>query len=596
MTSREISNQKKIHKLHKLIEEKEKENESLKIHHKNLHQRTVRYQKIFDKSYLAIWEEDVSGVYQILDSLPCKSGKELSNYLSVHTDITAKLIRRIKVIQINDYTFKMFDTKSKKELLSSLNRIIRTESYAGFNEIFVAMKDKLPNCRHETTAFSINGRKLDLLFTAYLPGRERGNILITMMDITKRKYNENELAQTIEKAEGQKRRTEVLQNILFTLTSSLDKENILKAILQEVKKIIPYSCANIRLLENGCLTVAVEEGYDNFGVGEYIMNSTIAIEKLKETQKYIHEGKIRIIPDTRDDPEWTVFPETSFILGYIGIPIRWNNKTIGLLSLASDKTDTFTHEEADKLEPFANVAAVALNSSQLFELAKDEVIKRKNIETSIKKSLVEKEILLREIHHRVKNNLSLIMSLINIQRGMLPDNIDPHIFQDLKQRVYTISLVHEKLYSSNNLSSVDLKTYLIGLTESIKLSPVFKKGIEFKIEIKEDIEIEADTLVPLALLLNELIVNSVKYAFPDKTGIINITVRNYLGNYKIIFRDNGIGLPKNRVTSSAQLGLDLVEILTAQIKGSITFTNDKGSVSTIVFPRKYNYLKKLKEY
>ena len=588
MNSREKSNQNRIHRLQELIKTKKNENESLKIHQENLQEHSFRYREIFDKSYISLWEEDVSGAYKILESLPCSTGRELSEYLSNHPDISGDLIRQLKIININDYTVQLFEAESKAELLELLisDKTLTQDPSPGFIKILTAMMDGDHNCQHEITTFTISGTKLNLLMNAYLPGKGNGNILISMMDITKRKHNEDTLTYTIEQAEEQKRRTEVLQNILLTLTSSLDKEEILNAILQEVKKIIPYSCANIRLLENDYLRVAAAVGYDDYGAEEFIRNSSVKVEELGDVSKFLNNGQISIISDTRNYPGWTVFPATSYILGYIGIPIRWNDQTIGLLSLNSDRTDSFTQADSGKLEPFAHAASTALQSSALFDLAKKEIRKRKEKEVSIKKSLGEKEILLREIHHRVKNNLSLIMSLINLQSGMLSDNIDPYVFEDLKQRVYTISLVHERLYSSNNLSSINLKSYLIDLTESVKSSSLFKEGIEFRMDIEDCVEIEADTIVPLALLLNELIINSVKYAFPGEPGIISITVSDDRENHKIIFKDNGIGLPENRVTSLAQLGLFLVESLAAQIGGSISFHNDKGAVSTIVFPRK----------
>lgn len=113
-----------------------------------------------------------------------------------------------------------------------------------------------------------------------------------------------------------------------------------------------------------------------------------------------------------------------------------------------------------------------------------------------------------------------------------------------------------------------------------------KEGIEFRMDIEDCVEIESDTIVPLALLLNELIINSVKYAFPDEPGIISIAVSDDRENHKIIFKDNGIVLPEDRVTSSTQPGLELVEILAAQIGGSVSFNNNWGAVSTIVFPLK----------
>ena len=588
MDNSEKKLQDRIERLQELIKAKKNENKSLKIYQEDLQQHTLRYRKILDKSHISLWEEDVSGAYKILESLPCSTGRELLEYLSSHPDTTGDLIRQLKIVNINDYSIQLFEAESRDELLEFLtsDKILTQAPSPGFLKILTAMKDGDYNCRHEITTYTISGKELNLLMTAYLPGRGNGNILISMMDITKRKHNEDALTHTIEQAEEQKRRTEVLQNILLTLTSSLDKEEILHAILREAKKVIPYSCANIRLLENGYLRVAAAVGYDNYGAGEFIRNSSVKVRKLWGAAESIKNRRIYIIPDTRTYPGWVVFPETSFILGYIGVPIERNDSPMGLLSLASDKTDAFTHTDSEKLEPFAHAVSAALQSSNLFELAKDEVRKRKETEASIKKSLGEKEILLREIHHRVKNNLSLIMSLINLQSGMLPLNIDPFIFEDLKQRVYTISLVHERLYSSNNLSSVDLESFLFDLTGSVRSSSVFKEGIEFRIEIEKAVEIEADTLVPLALLLNELIINSVKYAFPDEPGMISITVIDDMRNHKIIFKDNGIGIPENRKPSSSQLGLDLVEPLAAQIGGSFSFTNDGGAVSTIIFPRK----------
>jgi len=575
-----------IDKTKLLIEKKKKDNALLEIKKIQLNLEASRYQKIFDKSYISMWEEDVSKVYNFLETLPCKTGKELSEYLSNNPEITKKAIRRIKVIQINDYTIKMFESDSKKELLDSLSGIINIISVPGFIKLFRAMKEELSPFSYETSAFTLSGKKLDLFLTVYLPGKDKGNILISMIDISERKQQEKILRVNIIEANKQNKKNKVLQSVLLTLTSSLDKKEILKSILKEVRKIAHYSCANIRLLENGILRVAAEEGYDDYGAGEFIRNSRVLVEQLGEAEKFLPKGIVRIIPDTRKDSGWTDFPQTSFILGYIGLPIKWDNKTIGLLSLDSDKINTFTQIDADNLGPFVNAAAVALHSSHLFELATEEVSKRKTTEISIQKSLEEKEILLKEIHHRVKNNLSLIMSLINLQSSMLPDNINPLIFEDLKQRVYTISLVHERLYRSKNLSSVDLKSYLIDLIGSVRSSSIYKECIEFSINIEGAIEIEGTILVPLALLLNELLVNSVKYAFPVKPGTISITVSDNSLQHVIVFRDNGIGLPENRSNEISQLGLFLVESLVSQINGTVSFKNDGGAVTTITFPKK----------
>ncbi len=578
--------QNKIEKIKSQIEIIKKENMTLNLDKIKLTLQASRYQKIFDKSYISMWEEDVSEVYKLIESFPCKTAKELSEYLTNNPDKIKKTIRRIKVIQINDYTVKMFNSTSKKELLNSLRKITNIISYPGFIKLFSAMKEELSQCSYETEAFTTNGKKLDILLTVFLPGKGKGNIIISMIDISERKFHEETIKKNLNQSKEQKQKTEVLQSILFSLTSSLNKEEILKSILKEARKIIPYSCANIRFLKNGYLTVTASHGYNKYGAENFIKKSSLKVENLGDTKKFLKSGRINIIPDTMNYSGWTMFPETSYIRGYIGLPIKWKDQILGLLSLESDKINTFTQRDAENLEPFANAAAVALHSSHLFELATDEVLIRKTTEITIKKSLKEKEILLREIHHRVKNNLSLIMSLINLQSGMLPEKINPLIFEDLKQRVYTISLVHERLYSSKNLSNVDLESYLIDLTESVKSSSIFKPGISFIIQIEDKVELEGNILVPLALLLNELIVNSVKYAFPEKPGSISISVNDNGKDHIIIFKDNGIGIPENIETSPSQLGLFLVESLVSQINGTVNFHNDHGAVATIIFPRK----------
>jgi len=141
--------QNKINNLKVLIKERKKENDLLINQTKKLKLDTSKYQKIFDKSYISMWEEDVSGVYKLLDSLPTETNSQLTEYLSLNPKITSKLIRRIKIIQINDYTVKMFKASSKKELLSSLKSITHTMSFPGFIKLFIALKTKLPFFSYE---------------------------------------------------------------------------------------------------------------------------------------------------------------------------------------------------------------------------------------------------------------------------------------------------------------------------------------------------------------------------------------------------------------------------------------------------------------
>ncbi len=581
-------NQEKILNLKKAIKEKIKENKKLVRKEKNIKTQTNRYEQFFNKAYLSIWEEDPLEVYKFMDTLPCRSGTELKEYLSVHRETTMLLLRNLKVLSVNDYTVSLFASKNKTEFTKALDegKILSKESIPVFYTIFSAMMDNKFYCEGEITTYTLTGKKLNLLMTAYLPGRNNGNILISMMDISERKHREDSLEYTVQKTAEQNKTNRVLQSTILSLSSSLDKTEILNSILTEVKKIIPYSCADIRLLEDNNLRVAVSTGYEDFNALDFIKNNSIKLDQFGDAEEYIKNGKIQILADTHNYPGWRIFKETSFIKSFIGLPIMWNNKTIGMLSLNSDKTGTYSTDDSENLKLFAHAASIALQNSDLYTQTIEENQKRIKSEALITKSLNEKRILLKEIHHRVKNNLSLIISLINLQRDIVISSTDSAIFEKLKQRIYAISLVHEKLYCSGNLANVYFKSYITDLSQSIMSSEIFNNNIDIIIDIKDKIEIEPDILVPLGLLINEILFNSVKHAFPEGQGLISITAESEKDFYKIILKDNGIGMSKSRNTTVNLSGLDLVDSLISQISGTITFLNNHGTISTITVPKK----------
>ena len=590
MTDSFDSTQDKILSLQKAVKEKNIENKKLLRKQKNIKNQTNRYKQFFNKAYLSIWEEEPSEVYEIMDTLPCSSGTELKEYLSSHQETTILLLQSLKVLSINDYTVSLFSAKNKTEFINAFNegKILSEGIIPAFYTIFSAMLEGKSYCEDEISTYTLDGKKLNLLMNAYLSGRGNGNILISMMDISQRKKREESLENTIKKAAAQNKTNDLLQTIILTLSSSLDKTEILSSILTEVKKILPYSCADIRLLKDNCLKVAASVGYEDFNALDFITNNLIKVDQFGDAEKYIYNGKIQILEDTYKYPGWRIFKETSFVRSFIGLPIIWENKTIGIISLNSDKTGTYSRADSDPLELFAHAAAIALQNSELYDQTKKENQRRLNIESSIKKSLKEKKILLREIHHRVKNNLSLIISLINLQSNMVSKDIKPLNFEKLKQRTYSISLVHEKLYYSENLTNINFKSYMTDLVQSIRDTNIFNNNINIQIDLNETIGIEPDILIPLGLILNEIIFNSVIHAFPGRPGIINVSADIKDNNCRIELKDNGIGIPERHKTSSELSGLDLVETLISQINGTFNFSNNRGTISIIIFPLKQN--------
>lgn len=213
--------------------------------------------------------------------------------------------------------------------------------------------------------------------------------------------------------------------------------------------------------------------------------------------------------------------------------------------------------------------------------------KNKELETfqcELKKSLKEKEILLKEIHHRVKNNLQLVMSLLNIQARQ-SDYSDINDFLEKGQsRISSMALIHQNLYQTENLSKVDFQEYLEYLVDNINLTIGDKQEyINFTINAK-NIYFDVEASVPLGLIINELVTNALKHAFPKNVqGKIGIEIsQEKEGVFELIVSDNGVGI-FNAPKSKKSLGLELVNLLVAQLKGTIIQVAEVGTSYKINF-------------
>jgi PAS domain S-box-containing protein len=209
--------------------------------------------------------------------------------------------------------------------------------------------------------------------------------------------------------------------------------------------------------------------------------------------------------------------------------------------------------------------------------------------TALNRSLREKEILLREIHHRVKNNIQIISSLLNLQTHYIKDKSYIDMLRESQHRIRSMGLIHEKLYQSENLAEIDFTEYVKTLVYSLFRSYGVNTGrIAVKTDI-EDISLDIDTAIPCGLIINELVSNSLKYAFPgERTGEITIQLHSRNGHIELVVADNGTGIPEHidfRTTSS--LGLHLVTILVEeQLKGEISLDRNKGTAFHITFRKK----------
>lgn len=196
-------------------------------------------------------------------------------------------------------------------------------------------------------------------------------------------------------------------------------------------------------------------------------------------------------------------------------------------------------------------------------------------EATIAKSLNEKETLLKEIHHRVKNNLQVVSSLLSMQSRFIKDENALDAVNEGQTRVESMALIHQKLYQENNLSGVNAKEYIEDLADILKQSYQTDTEIEFEYHI-DDLMIDVDTIIPIGLILNELICNSLKHAFPDsEDGRITIALKEELNRLNLEVSDNGVG--SENTIADKSFGMVLIESLAMKLKASLKIETPIGT-------------------
>ena len=244
--------------------------------------------------------------------------------------------------------------------------------------------------------------------------------------------------------------------------------------------------------------------------------------------------------------------------------------------LFMERNNPITDRERRVYTIFANSLQTALlNALTLKE--------KEKAEKELKASLKEKELLLKEIHHRVKNNMQIISSLLSLQSNYVGGEA-VNVLKESQNRVKSMAIIHEKLYQSNDLTHINFKEYLEGLLNYLFYSYTGNsKDITIKLDV-EEVFLGIETAVPLGLIVNEVVSNSLKYAFPDGEGEITFKMHRRLDGFELRISDNGVGMPKESDFNTIKsLGLQLVSALVSQLDGSVELKRYKGTSYRINF-------------
>lgn len=220
-----------------------------------------------------------------------------------------------------------------------------------------------------------------------------------------------------------------------------------------------------------------------------------------------------------------------------------------------------------------------------------DLTERKIADDKIQQSLKEKEVLLKEVHHRVKNNLQIILSILNLQYSNITDKKTLDLLRDIRSRIKAMSFIHEILYQTNDFSSINFSEYISSITNNLIYSYTPNNSIDLKLDVG-NVFLDLDRAIPCGLIINEIVTNALKYAFIgssnekrlSKKGEVSISLTQTDNQIHLIIADNGKGFPKEiDYRNTESLGMQLVVTLIQQLRGTISLDNSNGAKYTIIF-------------
>ncbi len=526
-----------------------------------LQQSENRFRMLFDKAPVSFWVEDYSRLKQALDDLIKKNKiSDIRQYLQTRPERVKELVQKVNILDVNQKTISLYKAQNKTELLDKLTQIFVPESYEGFIEQIAAVAEGKTELQLETINKKLNGDIIQIQLNWSVPEiyqQDYARVFVGINDITERKWLQDSLA----KANQEK-----------------------SVVLDSTAEMIAYYDRKLRIVWcNRAMAVNFESTPDQLAGKscyelwhnrtEHCVNCPVMVKVLETGQA---QEAVRTTPKDQ-------------ILSVRAYPILDDQARVthvgAFIQDITDqkKTENRINEYYHELEENQKAAM------NLMEDLTGEVEDRRRVQKQLQASLKEKEALLSEIHHRVKNNMQIVQSFINLQSQHIKDQPALDAFQDLNDRIRTMALVHEKLYRSDDLSQIDFADYIKSLVT--RLFAAYKaERLQGALQLKcEHVLLDIETAIPCGLLINELVTNIIKYAFPDglqRKPEIYIAFRTLQKQKcELIIADNGIGLPVELdIRKTESFGLEMVYLLAErQLDGKISLDRKQGTRYTIRF-------------
>jgi two-component sensor histidine kinase len=388
---------------------------------------------------------------------------------------------------------------------------------------------------------------------------------------------------------------QLVHEVGLTLTRQRYIEGILNDVAQILEKRLDYDRAMIFLVNKESMTLNFKAGYGyteeelstlkNTSFRARAESKGILVVCLRERKPFL----VNDINEIKNDLTLhsLEFVRQMGVKSFICCPIICVDDAIGVLAVDNVKTKrTLLQRDIDLLMMLSPEIGISLQNAMVTDMKERQFAAILEAEEKIRASLREKEVLLKEIHHRVKNNLQVVSSLLYLQMTRTEHAGAVSALRESRNRVRSMALIHERLYQSPNLASVDMAEYTRNLVYDLQLSHrTEESSIRLLLNI-EDTSLGITEAIPCGLIINELVSNALKHAFPKGTeGDITIRLVKKSGKrIALSVSDNGVGIPEQvDFRNSPSLGLDLVNSLVAQLNGTIELDRKQGTTFTIMF-------------
>lgn len=397
--------------------------------------------------------------------------------------------------------------------------------------------------------------------------------VVSMLDITDQMEAQNRLRQQADHLRA-------LHGSAAELNTLIREPLLLyRRALELLREAVVYDTASVQLLEEGMLRVVACAGFPK---ADEVVGIEFPHDARFPNWHVVEEQRTLTLDDVRETHPH--FKDESGALSsgnihsWLGVPLTARGEVVGMIALDRNTVSPFTTDEQRLVSATANHVAVAVHNASLY-------LTQRRYEEELRAAGNQKELLLRELHHRVKNNMQLVSSLLSLRLSALPNPEISDVLEEMKIRIESLGAIHEELYQSERVDSVDLGGYTHRIVDLVVSSYGPQPGVRVEVETDE-VAATVETSVPYGLILSELVLNSLKHGFPDnRTGVISVVLSSEANDSVLKVADDGIGMPAAmRDGRTGSLGMQLIQSLGEQIGGEVDVDTSAGTLWSLRFP------------